>query len=85
MSRRGMGQVGRAGQRRVAGLYRDTGAAEAAALGRMVEPDEVGRAVAFLLSDDAAAITGIDLPVDAGWLCGSHLSTYGGVRPKRVL
>jgi NAD(P)-dependent dehydrogenase (short-subunit alcohol dehydrogenase family) len=57
---------------------------EAAALGRMVEPDEVGRAVAFLLSDDAAAITGIDLPVDAGWLCGSHLSTYGGVRPKRI-
>jgi NAD(P)-dependent dehydrogenase (short-subunit alcohol dehydrogenase family) len=58
---------------------------EAAALGRMVEPDEIGRAVAFLLSDDAAAITGIDLTVDAGWLCASHLSTYGGVRPKRVL
>ena len=58
---------------------------EAAALGRLVEPDEIGRAVAFLLSDDAAAITGIDLPVDAGWLCGSHLTTYGGVRPKRVL
>jgi NAD(P)-dependent dehydrogenase (short-subunit alcohol dehydrogenase family) len=48
------------------------------------EPDEIGRTVAFLLSDDAAAITGIDLPVDAGWICGSHLSTYDGVRPKRV-
>ncbi len=54
-----------------------------AALGRMVEPSEIGKAVAFLLSDDAAAITGIDLPVDAGWLASAHLSTYGGVRPAR--
>lgn len=53
---------------------------EAAALGRMVEPAEIGRAVAFLLSDDASAITGIDLPVDAGWLVGAHQGTYGGVR-----
>ena len=54
------------------------------ALGRMIEPEEVGRAVAFLLSDDAAAITGINLPVDAGWLCASHLpATYGGVRAAR--
>ncbi len=50
------------------------------ALGRMVESAEVGRTVAFLLSDDASAITGINLPVDAGWLAGSHLTTYGGVR-----
>ena len=56
---------------------------EATALGRLVEPDEVGRAVAFLLSDDARAITGIELPVDAGWLCSSHLTTYGGTRPAR--
>lgn len=57
--------------------------AEAAPLGRMVEPVEIGRAVAFLLSDDASAITGIDLPVDAGWLAGAHLTSYGGVRPAR--
>jgi NAD(P)-dependent dehydrogenase (short-subunit alcohol dehydrogenase family) len=56
---------------------------EAAALGRMVEPIEIGRAVAFLLSDDASAITGINLPVDAGWLAASHLTTYGGVRAAR--
>ena len=55
----------------------------ASALGRTVEPEEIGRAVAFLLSDDAGAITGINLPVDAGWLCASHLSTYGGVRAAR--
>lgn len=50
------------------------------ALGRLVESEEIGRSVAFLLSDDASAITGINLPVDAGWLAGSHLTTYGGVR-----
>ena len=56
---------------------------EAAALGRLVEAREVGQAVAFLLSDDASAITGVELPVDAGWLCAAHLSTYGGARPAR--
>lgn len=53
---------------------------EGSALGRMVEPAEIGRGVAFLLSDDASAITGINLPIDAGWLAGAHLTTYGGVR-----
>jgi NAD(P)-dependent dehydrogenase (short-subunit alcohol dehydrogenase family) len=56
---------------------------ETAALNRMVEPVEIARAVAFLLSDDASAITGINLPVDAGWLAGSHMATYGGVREAR--
>ena len=56
---------------------------EGAALGRLVDAEEVGQAVAFLLSDEAGAITGINLPVDAGWLCASHLTTYGGVRPQR--
>jgi NAD(P)-dependent dehydrogenase (short-subunit alcohol dehydrogenase family) len=56
---------------------------EAAALGRLVEAREVGCGVAFLLSDEATAITGINLPIDAGWLAGSHLSTYGGIRPPR--
>lgn len=56
---------------------------EGSALGRMVESEEIGRGVAFLLSDDASAITGINLPIDAGWLAGSHLATYGGVREAR--
>ncbi len=56
---------------------------EGAALGRMVEPAEIGRGVAFLLSDDASAVTGINLPIDAGWLAGSHLTTYGGVPAAR--
>lgn len=56
---------------------------EASSLGRLVEPEEIGKGVAFLLSDDAAAITGINLPVDAGWLAGSAMGSYGGVRPAR--
>lgn len=35
-------------------------------LGRMVEADEVARAVVFLASDDAAMITGTELVVDGG-------------------
>jgi NAD(P)-dependent dehydrogenase (short-subunit alcohol dehydrogenase family) len=37
-------------------------------LGRFVQPVEVATAIAFLLSDDAAMINGIDLPVDGGFL-----------------
>ena len=50
------------------------------ALGRMVEPEDVARAVAFLCGPDAAAITGIDLPVDCGWRVATSWNTYGGVR-----
>jgi hypothetical protein len=35
--------------------------------------------VAFLLSPAASAISGIDLPVDCGWLAGSTWATYGGL------
>jgi len=34
--------------------------------------------VAFLLSDEASAITGVALAVDAGWLVGTSRQTYGG-------
>ena len=54
-----------------------------AAMGRMVTPDEVADSVGFLLSPAAKAITGINLPVDAGWLAGSTWQTYGGVPASR--
>lgn len=40
---------------------------EHSALHRVIEPSEVAKVVRFLASDDASAITGITLPVDAGW------------------
>lgn len=57
--------------------------AEASTLGRMVETAEVANAVAFLLSDAASGITGVNLPVDAGFFCAGSWAPYGGVRPAR--
>lgn len=54
------------------------------ALGRMVKTEEVADAVEFLTSNRASAITGIDLPVDAGWLAGTPWTTYGGVPEARA-
>jgi NAD(P)-dependent dehydrogenase (short-subunit alcohol dehydrogenase family) len=41
-------------------------------LGRIVEPNEVAEAVAFLASDRASGITGVSLAVDAGLTAGSN-------------
>jgi NAD(P)-dependent dehydrogenase (short-subunit alcohol dehydrogenase family) len=41
-------------------------------LRRIVEPDEVAEAVAFLASDRASGITGVSLAVDAGLTAGSN-------------
>lgn len=49
------------------------------ALGRLVKPAEVANAIAFLLSDEASAITGIELSVDSGVLASQLWSMYGGV------
>lgn len=39
-------------------------------LGRTGEPEDVAAAAAFLASDEAAWITGVNLPVDGGYLAG---------------
>lgn len=54
------------------------------AMGRLVGTGEIAKACSFLASDDASAITGITLPVDAGWLVAGSWHSYGGLRPKRA-
>jgi NAD(P)-dependent dehydrogenase (short-subunit alcohol dehydrogenase family) len=44
-------------------------------LGRVVEPIDVAKAVAFLASSDAGAITGAVLPVDCGLTAGNIVMT----------
>jgi NAD(P)-dependent dehydrogenase (short-subunit alcohol dehydrogenase family) len=50
-----------------------------AAMNRLVEPVEVAHAIAWLLSPMSSAVTGINLPVDAGYLAGSTWGAYGGL------
>lgn len=51
------------------------------ALQRLPEPADVAQAIAFLASDAAKAITGVLLPVDAGWLAAVSYRTYAGGVP----
>jgi NAD(P)-dependent dehydrogenase (short-subunit alcohol dehydrogenase family) len=53
--------------------------ARPAAMNRLVEPMEVAQAIAFLLSPLASGITGINLPVDAGFIAGMSWDAYGGL------
>lgn len=62
------------GERDPANMIRD------AALGRLAEPSEVAKAAAFLASGEASAITGINLPVDCGWLAAVTWNTHGAPR-----
>jgi NAD(P)-dependent dehydrogenase (short-subunit alcohol dehydrogenase family) len=50
------------------------------AMNRLVEPIEVAQAVAWLLSPMSSGVTGINLPVDAGFIAGSTWAAYGGLR-----
>lgn len=55
--------------------------AGASAIGRLLEAKEVAAAVCFLASDLASGITGVNLPVDLGYLVATAWQSYGGLRP----
>ena len=50
------------------------------AMNRLVEPIEVAHAIAWLLSPASSGVTGINLPVDAGFIAGATWDAYGGLR-----
>jgi NAD(P)-dependent dehydrogenase (short-subunit alcohol dehydrogenase family) len=49
------------------------------AMNRLVEPIEVAQAIAWLLSPMSSGVTGINLPVDAGYIAGTTWAAYGGL------
>ena len=50
------------------------------AMNRLVESVEVAHAIAWLLSPMSSGVTGINLPVDAGYIAGTTWAAYGGLR-----
>lgn len=53
------------------------------ALKKFVQPEDVAEAALFLCSDRAASITGVTLPVDAGWLVQAPYAHYQRGNPIR--
>ena len=64
------------------GVMDEARMAESSAMGRIVEAREVGAAASFLICDRASAITGANLPVDAGFLAGVTWDPYGRARSQ---
>ncbi len=51
------------------------------AIHMLIEPYHVANVAAFLCSDEAEAVSGVMLPVDAGYLCAAYYQTYAGGLP----
>ncbi len=51
------------------------------ALKYLPEPEDIANAISFLASPKARAITGVLLPVDAGWISAVTYNTYAGGVP----
>ena len=54
---------------------------ESSALKILVEPRDVADVIAFLCSEQARVITGVHMPVDAGWSAATPYQAYAGGMP----
>jgi NAD(P)-dependent dehydrogenase (short-subunit alcohol dehydrogenase family) len=60
---------------------RDVGVIEDhTAMGRLIDPEEIASVASFLMSDDAKAVTGASIPVDAGWMATSHWMNFAALK-----
>ncbi|MDO6441435.1 SDR family NAD(P)-dependent oxidoreductase [Marinobacter sp. 2_MG-2023] len=56
---------------------------EMSATGELIYPEDIAEAIQFLASERASCITGVNVPVDGGWLVSGSWQTFGGVRASR--
>ena len=63
-------------ERIAAGLRDGDRMKQASALEMLITPEHIADAIEFLASAKAAAITGVTLPVDAGWLPAVSAKSY---------
>lgn len=54
---------------------------ESSALKILVKPQDVADVIAFLCSEQARVITGVHMPVDAGWTVATPYQAYAGGMP----
>tara|TARA_Y100000780_G_scaffold214610_1_gene216440 strand:- start:641 stop:1024 length:384 start_codon:yes stop_codon:yes gene_type:complete len=54
------------------GIYDLDGVSRKTPLGRLAEPEEVAAACGYLVSDEAAMVTGHHLRIDGGWLANGY-------------
>ncbi|NUB45024.1 SDR family oxidoreductase [Fertoebacter nigrum] len=57
--------------------------AASAVMRRVIQPEEIAQVARFLIGDESSGITGVDIPVDAGWLLAGSWMQYGGFSEDR--
>lgn len=80
----GVVMTDRVAERIRTGARYTTNPVEMTALGRLVTSEEIAHTTAFLLSDKASGITGVNLLVDTGTAISQAWSLFGGVPDPRA-
>jgi len=64
-----------------AGLRDPENIKRSGAISMLIEPYHVANVVAFLVSDEAQAVSGVMMPVDAGYLVAAYYQSFAGGMP----